>query len=95
MIEPAIDRKRGFTAVLVHLRSGPPPSPDGKRYNLLAAPECLTDGQAVIEEFDGRAARRRIEHHGPSEERGLPAAKSASSQVNLTDSRDEQAAGDC
>jgi hypothetical protein len=36
LIEPAIDRKRGFTAVLVHLRSGPPPSPDGKRYNLLA-----------------------------------------------------------
>ena len=37
VIEPAIDRKRGFTAVLVHLRSGPPPSPDGKRYNLLLA----------------------------------------------------------
>jgi len=36
VIEPVIDRKRGFTAVLVHLRSGAPPSPDGKRYNLLA-----------------------------------------------------------
>ena len=30
VIEPPIDRKRGFTAVLVHLRSGPPPSPDGR-----------------------------------------------------------------
>ena len=36
VIEPAIDRQRGFTAVLVHLRSGTPPSPDGRRYNLLA-----------------------------------------------------------
>jgi hypothetical protein len=33
VIEPAIDRRRGFTAVVVHLRSGPPPSPDGRRYN--------------------------------------------------------------
>jgi hypothetical protein len=39
VIEPAIDRKRGFTAVLIHLRSGPPPSPDGKRYNMLASGE--------------------------------------------------------
>ena len=37
MIEPAVDRHRGFTAVLVHLRSGSPPSPDGRRYNRLAA----------------------------------------------------------
>jgi hypothetical protein len=36
-IEPAMDRYRGATAVLVHLRSGPPPSPDGRRYNRLAA----------------------------------------------------------
>jgi hypothetical protein len=36
VIEPAIDRQRGFTAVLVHLRNGPPPSPDGRRYNRLA-----------------------------------------------------------
>jgi hypothetical protein len=47
-IDPPIDRKRGFTAVLVHLRSGPPPSPDGKRYNLLA-PGSSSDGQAAIE----------------------------------------------
>jgi hypothetical protein len=39
VIEPAVDRSRGFTAVLVHLRSGSPPSPDGRRYNRLAAAE--------------------------------------------------------
>jgi hypothetical protein len=42
VIEPPVDRHRGFTAVIVHLRCGPPPSPDGPRYNLLAlGPEKL------------------------------------------------------
>jgi hypothetical protein len=36
VIEPTVDRHRGFTAVLVHLRSGNPPSPDGPRYDILA-----------------------------------------------------------
>jgi hypothetical protein len=36
VIEPAPDRLRGFTAVLVHLSSGPPPSPDGEHFNRLA-----------------------------------------------------------
>jgi hypothetical protein len=36
-IEPAVDRRRGFTAVLVHLRQGNAPGPDGPRYNALAA----------------------------------------------------------
>jgi hypothetical protein len=36
VIDPPVDRRRGFTAVLVHLRSGPPPNPDGKNYNILA-----------------------------------------------------------
>jgi hypothetical protein len=36
IVEPVPDRQRGFTAVLVHLRSGPPPSPDGQHYNILA-----------------------------------------------------------
>lgn len=35
-IEPAPDRHRGFTALVVHLRYGPPPSPDGAVYNALA-----------------------------------------------------------
>jgi hypothetical protein len=35
-IDPPIDRLRGVTAVLVHLRCGPPPTPEGPRYNILA-----------------------------------------------------------
>jgi hypothetical protein len=35
--EPALDRHRGMTAVLVHLRYCSPPSPSGPRYNVLAA----------------------------------------------------------
>jgi hypothetical protein len=35
-IEPPPDRQRGFTVVMVHLSSGPPPSPDGEHYNRLA-----------------------------------------------------------
>lgn len=38
--EPALDRHRGMTAILVHLRYGSPPSPDTPRYNLLASPEA-------------------------------------------------------
>ncbi len=36
VIEPPVDRRRGFTAVVVHLRCGNPPSPESIRYNLLA-----------------------------------------------------------
>jgi hypothetical protein len=36
-IEPALDRHRGVTAFVVHLRSGPPPSPDGPLYNALVS----------------------------------------------------------
>jgi hypothetical protein len=35
-IEPPVDRHRGFTAVVVHLRSGASPAPDGPTYNSLA-----------------------------------------------------------
>ena len=38
--EPALDRHRGMTAVLVHLRYGNPPSPEGPRYNVRAASEA-------------------------------------------------------
>ncbi len=40
--EPALDRHRGTTAVLVHLRYGNPPSPAGPRYNIKAAEEAKT-----------------------------------------------------
>ena len=33
--------------MLVHLRSGPPPSPDGQRYNLLASGSTAEDAAAV------------------------------------------------
>jgi hypothetical protein len=36
VIEPPVDRQRGFTAVVVHLRCGSPPPPENYRYNLLA-----------------------------------------------------------
>jgi hypothetical protein len=36
VIDPPVDRRRGFTAVVVHLRCGNPPSPGGWRYDLLA-----------------------------------------------------------
>jgi hypothetical protein len=64
LIEPAIDRKRGFTAVLVHLRSGPPPSPDGRRYNLLASGTAAEDAASV----------ERTRAEGPA---GRPAGKTA------------------
>ncbi len=40
VIDPPLDRVRGRTAVLVHLRSGPPPSPDS---NLYFASETIND----------------------------------------------------
>ncbi len=44
VIEPPPDRQRGYTAVLVHLRSGPPPSPDVPHYfNLALGPEILPE----------------------------------------------------
>ena len=52
VIEPPVDRHRGFTAVIVHLRCGPPPNPDSPRYNLLAlGPEKLppADPQNPVE----------------------------------------------
>ena len=36
-VEPAVDRHRGFTAVVVHLKLGDPPSPDERIYNSVAS----------------------------------------------------------
>jgi hypothetical protein len=52
-IEPPVDRLRGFTAVIVHLRVGSPPSPDAKAYNLLADTETELDLRS-----DGQLNRR-------------------------------------
>jgi hypothetical protein len=38
-LDPAVDRHRGFTVVVVHLRIGPPPAPDGPVFNALARKE--------------------------------------------------------
>ncbi|MBV8676992.1 MAG: hypothetical protein JO355_07460, partial [Planctomycetaceae bacterium] len=35
-LEPSVDRQRGLALVVVHLRFGPPPAPDGPRYHALA-----------------------------------------------------------
>ena len=60
MIEPAVDRHRGFTAVLVHLKSGSPPSPDGRRYNRLASRRA---------ELDARSLRATEDARGPTDAR--------------------------
>lgn len=36
VIDPPVDRHRGFTLVLVHLKRSPPPRPDDPRYDLFA-----------------------------------------------------------
>ncbi len=56
VIEPAVDRLRGFTAVVVHLRSGPPPNPAGWRYNRLAGRDPALEA-LYLEQT--RAAKRR------------------------------------
>jgi hypothetical protein len=66
-IEPAVDRHRGFTALLVHLRSGQPPSPDGKRYNRLAAGETAIDAQYLEQLKTTRP--RTIRGRGPTTRR--------------------------
>jgi hypothetical protein len=67
VIEPAVDRRRGFTAVLVHVRMGSPPSPDGRLYNSLAAARApdeprvdmfLDPRRSSDDEAPGRSARR-------------------------------------
>jgi hypothetical protein len=62
VIDPPVDRQRGFTAVLVHLRYGPPPNPDGKNYNILASgPEMAPAADQVVAptNFPGRARSTR------------------------------------
>jgi len=48
-IVPTVDRHRGFTAIVAHLRNGPPPAPDGPTYNRVhvepdASPPVVEEG---------------------------------------------------
>jgi hypothetical protein len=50
-LDPEPDRHRGCTAIVVHLRQGPPPAPDGPLYNLLAyGPERPPDPSQEMNE---------------------------------------------
>ena len=83
VIEPVIDRKRGFTAVLVHLRSGAPPSPDGRRYNLLAEgspasgrPESKAKPAAVQSGIAGRGQSRSVSSKNATPAKAMRAGSS-------------------
>jgi len=80
VIEPAIDRRRGFTAVLVHVRSGSPPSPDGRRYNLMAPGSAAIDFRLDLEIEAARAvsevpAGQRVPRPRRARQPGRPLAK--------------------
>jgi len=80
VIKPAIDRRRGFTAVVVHVRSGSPPSPDGRRYNLLAVGSAADlsrldqENDAAKAASQGPAGQRPRRPRG-SRQSGRPAAR--------------------
>jgi hypothetical protein len=60
-LEPTPDRHRGFTAIVIHLRQGPPPAPDGPRYNILAlGPEQPPEGYGPEPEHLARPSRARV-----------------------------------
>ena len=71
-IEPAVDRHRGFTAVLVHLRAGSPPSPDGRRYNRLAAGEPDLEARVLEQMKSGGAYSPRGQPRARSSRRLAP-----------------------
>jgi hypothetical protein len=70
VIEPAVDRHRGFTAVVVHLRSGSTPSPDGRRFNRLAA------GDPEVEARVFEQMQMQMQTQGQPARRGQVPAKS-------------------
>jgi hypothetical protein len=71
VIEPPVDRRRGYTAVLVHLRSGTTPSPDGRRYNRLAAGESPADAR-YLEQSRTNAAAGGSRRGNANSNRGQP-----------------------
>jgi hypothetical protein len=62
VIEPPVDRRRGVTAVTVHLSAGNPPSPDAKRYNLLAEGGPADDSAITADVTEGSV---RLSGRGP------------------------------
>lgn len=78
LIEPPVDRRRGFTAVVVHLRCGNPPSPDSIRYNLLAQGAEDQMRELLKEEFTSRTGQDASVMSGSIRRRalGAPAGKS-------------------
>ncbi|MGO9468673.1 MAG: hypothetical protein ACLQVF_31470 [Isosphaeraceae bacterium] len=70
VIEPAVDRRRGFTAVVVHLRCGNPPSPESIRYNLLARG---SEDELLKSAISQARSRMSTEAQGP----GLPQGRSS------------------
>ena len=63
-LEPSVDRHRGLALVVVHLRFGPPPAPDGPRYHALASgPEVdPSTHRRPIPEGDPERARALMEN---------------------------------
>jgi hypothetical protein len=60
VFDPMLDRHRGITAVLVHLRYANPPSPDGPRYNQLAAGEAEVQVPVAVPTPRPRRARGAV-----------------------------------
>ena len=56
-LEPRVDRERGYSAVIVHLKSGPPPSPDALIYDALLRPASQDPDRALPKGAMGGAPR--------------------------------------
>lgn len=78
VIEPPVDRHRGFTAVIVHLRSGNTPSPEGRRYNRLAAGDPADEARYLEQMQLPRPATTRSRAPARNSRRTPPPARSTS-----------------
>ncbi|CAN5825156.1 hypothetical protein BH23PLA1_BH23PLA1_28580 [soil metagenome] len=55
-LEPTVDRHRGFTLIVVHLRFGPPPSPDAREFHLAeTSAEPIRGRLSSLQAFPTRA----------------------------------------
>jgi len=57
VVVPAVDRARGLTLVVAHLRHGPPPGPDGPPYAPKGRAEAGDEGQEQEQEQEQGAVR--------------------------------------